>query len=528
MPSRYVHLFLESSGYTAKQIWQVLHPLLVQNQDLAHCHALLNWLRVASHGTAVQNAQGHPGIGPPSLAIPLVSPVADSELILHQSTILKLALPGIGQPSEGLEAAIVQMAHAVVAQTTDQRIARESKAAADQTPTLPSAKFKNTLPILMDYLQVRDEIDLPLLWHQWANANKRQEFSVLRELLDSYSRSAEAFYNMSPVVSAKLVQDLLSFTFVGDSQEDLKTGLQPFIIADGSEEYRRANLELAKTYGLLHDSEYGITYADLQALEAKEVQSIPLSYFELEKCLGMFGNLLGIALGSQHTLTTAFRTFWELLTKGLRNDLQIIVDTTGRIKPAHVLCSIQLVCYAWFNHRKARLQPPVPDFVDILSRITLHSYVLPHLPPSLFRLAYPTPQKPHPLPVPSLATSTTSSTTASDVSTVTSPTLATGRLTAVRGTFQANLTPDSTLQALVPANIRLKDLIGTDAPPQMDNGQPICLSFHLRQGCWSTCKRLATHSKPLSTAEKQRVADFALAQLAKRTARDGAGTVVPP
>jgi hypothetical protein len=87
----------------------------------------------------------------------------------------------------------------------------------------------------------------------------------------------------------------------------LKTGLQPFIIADGSEEYCRANLELARTYGLLHDSDYGITFADLQALEAKEVKSIPLMYFELEKSLGMFGNLLGVTLGSTHIPTVAFR-----------------------------------------------------------------------------------------------------------------------------------------------------------------------------------------------------------------------------
>jgi hypothetical protein len=95
----------------------------------------------------------------------------------------------------------------------------------------------------MDYLQVVDETDLPLLWHQWANSNKRQEFSVLRELLDTFSRGPQAFYNLSPVVSAKLVQDLLSFTFLGESQDDLKSGIQPFIIADGSEEYRRANLD---------------------------------------------------------------------------------------------------------------------------------------------------------------------------------------------------------------------------------------------------------------------------------------------
>jgi hypothetical protein len=535
LPSRYVHLFLDARGYTIRHLWETLPPLLEQNQDSVACQPLLKWLRVASHGTRIQNAQGQPILGPPAVAIHLVSPVADSDLILHRDAQLKQALPGLGHTPANLETALLQMAQAVATQTNDNRLARETKAAESLLPTLPSSKFKNTLPILMDYLQVVDETDLPLLWHQWANSNKRQEFSVLRELLDTFSRSPQAFYNLSPVVSAKLVQDLLSFTFLGESQDDLKSGIQPFIIADGSEEYRRANLDLAQTYGLLHDSAHGITYADLQALESKEVQSIPLTYFELEKCLGMFGNLLGVVLGSDHALSRAYRPFWDLLTRGLRNDLQIVIDTTGRIKPAHVLRSIQLVCYSWFNHRKARLQPSPPDFLDILHRITLQSYVLPHLPPALFRLVYPAAHLLHTASVtPSAATASmapsaiTSSMSASltDMSTITTPSITPSRVTTTRGTFQANLTPDSMLQSLVPANYKLKDLIGTDTPPLMDDGTPICLSFHLRQGCWSTCKRAATHAKQLSNAEKQKLANFALAQLAKRGST-GPQTVPP-
>lgn len=50
---------------------------------------------------------------------------------------------------------------------------------------------------------------------------------------------------------------------------------------------------------------------------AKEVQSIPLSYCELERNLGMFGNLLGTVLGQQHTRTTAYQAFWNLLTQSV-------------------------------------------------------------------------------------------------------------------------------------------------------------------------------------------------------------------
>jgi hypothetical protein len=135
--------------------------------------------------------------------------------------------------------------------------------------------------------------------------------------------------------------------------------------------------------------EDGLMYADLQALEAKEVRSMPLTYFELEKMLGMFGKLLGVTLGSTHILTVSYHQFWDLLTKGLHNDIQFIIDNTGCIKPAHILCSIQLMCCAWFNHRRVCLQPPKIDFTDILTKVTLQTYITPHLPPPLFKLANP-------------------------------------------------------------------------------------------------------------------------------------------
>jgi hypothetical protein len=80
-----------------------------------------------------------------------------------------------------------------------------------------------------------------------------------------------------------------------------------------------------------------------------------MNYFELERNLGMFGNFLGTVLGSAHALTTAYRTFWNLLFEGYRSEFQQIIDVKLYIKPAHILRSMQLVCYngglVWYlNH----------------------------------------------------------------------------------------------------------------------------------------------------------------------------------
>jgi hypothetical protein len=177
------------------------------------------------------------------------------------------------------------MAVAVTQNTNDTRIARERKAALEATPKLSSEKFNNMLSILLSYLQIADENNVPPLWHQWANCSKHQEYPILTELLNSYARSPDAFSVATPVVTPKIVQDLLAFRFIGESPDDIKTGIQPFIIADGSAEQRQANLEVAQLYGLLHAGDNAIMLMDLERLKEKETQPLPLNYFDLERNL---------------------------------------------------------------------------------------------------------------------------------------------------------------------------------------------------------------------------------------------------
>jgi hypothetical protein len=488
-------------------------------------------------GARANNVQA---LHPTSLCITLTVPIADHHLMNHRMTLLKQALPYLNQPTETLELAITQMAAAVTHNTNEQRLARDDREAKEKAPKLPSDKFSRTIVVLLELLQITDEVNLPLIWHDWANCTKRQELQVLTERLHAFTRSTEAFSTCAPVVSPKLIQDLLNFTFVSDSPDDMKTGLQPFMVADGSAEHRQANLELARMYSFLASGENALMLANLEVLKSKEVASIPLTYFELERNLGMFGNLLGVVLGCNHALTQAYRSFWLLLSQGFRNEVQQIIDVKAYIKPAHILRSVQLVCYSWFIQCRNRLTPVSPDFATIVHTLSLNTYVLPHLPAHLYRLAYPkTPPFPN-FDTPSLAGTSSSgstnwsSSTASIVSGLTTVGSATrgsggGTSNRTRGTFQVNLNPDPALHRLIGPGVKLKELIGSDPPPTLDNGEQICLSYYCTPGCWSNCSRLASHAKTFNAGERSRLETYITTQMQKlRVKQTATGTTAIP
>jgi hypothetical protein len=408
------------------------------------------------------------------------------------------------------------------------------------TLKLPSDRFTVTLHILQGYLEVQDEQNLPQLWHHLANCTKKQDFNVLSDNLQAYARGPDAFSSMAPIASAKLVQDLLNFSFVSENTDDIKSGIQPFLVIDSTAEHQQANLKIAQTYGLLQAGDQSVMLADLQALQAKEVLAVPVTYFDLERNLGMFGNLLGTTLGSAHTLTITYRDFWKLLSLSYRQELQQVIDIKRHIKPVHVLRSVQVICHNWFTQRRAQLTLPRPDFTAILHNIALSTYILPHLPPTLYRLAYP---KPLPMPAPSLTSISTSSGSGTAASTnssggsggstsgsvISALTMPTALGSQQRVSHVINLSPDLTLTQLIEPGVKIRDLIGSDPPPLLDNGQQVCLSHLLRQGCWSDCRRASTHNHVLTAAKKARIAAYINTQSRKLCAsgQPASGTPAP-
>jgi hypothetical protein len=120
--------------------------------------------------------------------------------------------------SGGIEGALTTMATAIIRQTDEACTARENKELEQETPKLPSAvdKFKHALHILLWLINVAHEEDLPLLWHEWANCGKKQELSILHDLLDGYAQGPNRFIAKSKTYPLSLLWAIIKMMLMLD------------------------------------------------------------------------------------------------------------------------------------------------------------------------------------------------------------------------------------------------------------------------------------------------------------------------
>lgn len=507
LPSKYVPLLLNNKGYTPKQAYEILLQAFTDDNVLHDVDPILAWLRISLHATNNNNT------GPPATSVTLTAPFLDEDLILHRDPVLNHVLPGRHDTAPGLETAITNMATAISSQTLEARSARIAREVERDQPTLPSTKFGLLFDSLKSFLNVQEEHELRDFWFQLAAAPKKQEFSIIKEYLLAHSWSDRAFMSICPIPTPKLHSDLISVTFIGDHPDDLKTGVQPFIAIDGFEQHRAATIDMSCSFNLLFERDYSLAYADLERFKLpKDLRSHPINFFELERNLGIFGNLLYAILGSHHPLTHTFHAFWDSLQRQHRLFLQTEIDIRKSIKPVHLLYNIHLICYQWFSTKRARLPPPTPAFDDILNRIALGLYTTPNLPTELYQLITPKlPYKPKPFAPSGPSSSTVTPPPDADATSLASSTVSTltsSVLTSRNGTFKANPAPNEQLLSLLKPRVKIRELIGPSTPPLNDDQEPLCLSFHLKGGCYSNCRRQADHSRTLSPAEVTRLANY--------------------
>jgi hypothetical protein len=101
---------------------------------------------------------------------------------------------------------------------------------------------------------------------------------------------------------------------------------------------------------LLTEGSNNISLSDLASLKLPtQLKTIPTSYFDFEKCLGMFGNLLLTLFGMHHGITLQFCSYWTNLQTQHHLRLRAAIQEHRTIHPIHLLRSVQLKCFNYFE-----------------------------------------------------------------------------------------------------------------------------------------------------------------------------------
>jgi hypothetical protein len=428
-------------GYTSKGAWDILVPAFQQDKALDELEPIVEWLRAALTDN---------GAGVPSVGVALLSPPMDMDLYEHRSELVRRLLPGLGnQTQQALSPAIYELAQQVATSTAEMRTSRIRAEEAKSDPKTPTEKIGLLLDSLLQYMQVEEEGLLPHFWHQLAQTMKKQEFKVIFEYFSTVSRTPEAFINHAPIPTPSLVTDILTIHFTGNTDADWKVGINPFVCMDGNEEHRAANLDIGRQYMLLTDGINNISLSDLSSLKLPaNVKIIPTSYFDFEKSLGMFGNLLLTLFGAQHTIVLQYRQFWAALLSQHRLRLRTAIEEHKTIHHIHILRSVQLKCFNYFEGLRTTAPTPPPNFVSILMRFADGEYTPPDLPAPLHLLVFPNkgPAQGRPRLLPPPRTSDKSVMSAlSGYASYANPSLA-NTATAATGSFVENPSPDYNFQ----------------------------------------------------------------------------------
>jgi hypothetical protein len=181
-----------------------------------------------------------------------------------------------------------------------------------------------------------------------------------------------------------MVSNLNTPTFIADHPDDLKTGLQPFVVMDGSKAFCSESLKNAQNYTLLSEHNFGLSFNDFAHFNLpKELQTHPISFFESEKGLGLFGSLIHVILRTQHHITHHYKLFWDAFIRQFCNEVHYEIDSRKVIKPARILWNIQLLCYQGFQVKKHNIEPPQPNFFT-----SSHASASPCIPTPIYPVAF--------------------------------------------------------------------------------------------------------------------------------------------
>ena len=510
VPAAYLHLLLDRT-LTPRQLWEQVGGAIIADAKEVECGVLLNWIRAAL--TARSSTATPPPPPPATLASPIllgrlseVFPPIRVEPVLqaHRWEVLRTDLPALDPsrlaPTDQM-ASLVDVLRLENAAARQDQVEARARAAAPKTPT---SAFPQFATIWRRNLGVADDGGLPHIYHLWANSTKAERRVALQTAFNERVESGLSASRTTPLATKELYEmvvqgQLASHLFEG---EDLSKGLSPFTCGFQVGERDTAISARALRFDQMQLGHTAPTLAEQDTLRTKEVP-VPQSIYELGTQLACTSMVLDVVLGDTAPLATTLHNFciaeWPLMEASLH----AMGEDPTPILPS-MLRWVQLQMASYFRGISTRRHLPLPTFEylhDVVQQRTFH--LLPPMPSRYITTTTPAAAPRSPGNPPTNPSSSTPSTSggAADV----------GPSNRDPGQRVANPNPIEQFTRAYTAAGRSLSSIRGNAPSTTDRSTntpvDLCLSYHLRGGCYSNCQRSSTH-RPLTAPERRLMTTF--------------------
>ncbi|MGH7974598.1 MAG: hypothetical protein ACREBR_03665 [bacterium] len=491
IPPKYVQLIL-NSRCTPRDLWERVGRNILADGNAADCTSLINWLRVAlvRQGPAPANSE---------IVLPPQAPVlGDIELSAMRAHYIKLDLPhrfppqpGMRQmePTESITAALGEIRR-------DMHVHREEERAIKEGAKLPSKRWKRTLHILLRVCQLDSEENLPPVRHDLADSTTKEDRRVIQSHLDTRAREPTAATAIEPIATPAIAKRLVSFMFSARDRDDLEDGIQPFVTSYRTPQQVAEEHQLAQDYDTVMEGSTSMTMADVNIVRTKSQVPLPSNLFKATTSANIYATVIEVCLGLNHPLCQVYRAFlreWNKEAPTLE-----VNCTFDPLYPAKLLRAVQLQLVEWFDQQEKTdesVQPP--HLTKMFNKIRMHLWMPPMLPPRIVGAIMDIRSTPSMLTtikahraagtapcVVSILTEKTSKALKQNTTTTSNKS---GKVS----TFVRNPSVKSDLQ--VSTALRLKSFTDQHEPPKNGQGDAMCIAYHCKGSCYSTCKRGQDH-----------------------------------
>ena len=490
IPNPYAALCLDE-GLSPVEVWNRVYGLVLSNGHGEACGPLVRFLQYQIMGAVEDNEAifSHED---------LLQPRVTADFVRHRTSVLShlgVSSQGAGGASGGQSTGGPFGMNAAQFQSFVEAMRSGHTAPAPAAgPSVASGgtvdkRWNINLPTLLKFAQVSDVSRLPPVWNAIAKGPRKEERNILQASLDDHSHTSGAATKAKLTVTKELLSTVVNLTFWSGDFDLLSEGLHPYrtlYVSATKQAQDQANLQ---TYDALA-KEGTLRLEDVQLFQLVLKSNWPTDFLQLDTSIKLYHNLLAVLLPVTHPLFVAYDSMLKIW-----NSMHITFAeyfTKDHNRPAQFLRSLQLrVALYWqsiasTSTADALLLPP-PNFHELLTSVSLQSWIPPSMPGQTSPLVVPPQEVPAPAPAnPSPRQPVPTGGTSGGAG----ETEGAARQYEVRNN---HLLPD-VATAMQGRNFQLRTLFGRGRPPpQHADGRPMCCTYHLRGRCSNTCNRAYSH-----------------------------------